>query len=54
VYGSGDITDNQRLASRILDLEAEENSAWEETVRAERLKSQPGAEHTRDVPVVET
>jgi hypothetical protein len=53
VYGSGDLTGNQRLASRILDLEAEENSAWEETVRAERLKSHPAAEHARDVPVAE-
>jgi hypothetical protein len=54
VYGSGDLTDNQRLASRILDLEAEENNAWEETVRAERLTSHPAAEHTREVPVAES
>ena len=33
-YGSGELSGDQRLAARILDLEAEENSAWEETVRA--------------------
>lgn len=52
-YGSGDeLSGDQRLATRILDLEAEENSAWEETVRAERASQHAGAP-ARDDPVVD-
>ena len=54
VYGSGDLRENERLAaSRILDLEAQENADWEETVRAEGLKSHPAPDFTVDRPVAE-
>ena len=52
-YGSGELSGDQRLAIRILDLEAEENSAWEETVRAERANSQHAGASTRDDPVAD-
>ncbi len=53
-YGRGDLRDNQRLATRILDLAAQENAAWEETVRAEGLKSPSAPELARNAPVAET
>jgi hypothetical protein len=53
VYGSGEQSGNERLVARILDLEAEENAGWEETVRAEGLKSHPAPEQPHDAAVIE-